>query len=400
MNGRLPSVLVISRAYPNSAFEHQGPWVARQTQALARRGCQMRVVAPTPYWPPLPRPVEFARFRNVEPNRRDGDVEILHPRFVVGPGHTTHALEAISFYATLHRLVKRLHVAKPIELIHAHFSYPDGAAAVALGRALGVPVVVTEHVLWKPWMEAYPLARRQALWAVCRAAACVAVSDAVRRTMREFLPEAQCIRVIPVGVDAEAFPLKRIDRNPDRTEERILFVGWVNYLKGVDVLLQSLRLLIRRRPRVHLTIVGGALFRHKRVQQESLLRSVQELGIEADVTFAGPRSTDGVARFMRRSDLLVLPSRRESCGSVLLEALASGTPVVATRCGGPEEIVTDDVGVLTPVDDADALAAGMERVLENRSAYDPARLRHYALSRFSWERLTEAYLGVYRSVLS
>ena len=85
---------------------------------------------------------------------------------------------------------------------------------------------------------------------------------------------------------------------------------------------------------------------------------------------------------------------------MLLEALASGTPVVATRSGGPEAIVTDDVGVLTPLEDPVALAAGIEQVLDRHSKYDPVQLREYALSKFSWHRLAEAYLTLYRSVLS
>jgi glycosyltransferase involved in cell wall biosynthesis len=400
MPERLPTVLVLSRAYPNRIFGHQGPWVQRQTQALARRGCRVTVVAPTPYWPPLPAPEEFARFRKVEPGRREGTIEVVHPRFLVGPGNSAYALEAVSYYLSVRRLVEHLHADRRFDLIHAHFSYPDGAVALALGRQLRIPVVVTEHVLWKPWMDESRLARPQASWAVCGAAARIAVSDAVRRTMLTFLPRDPGIDVIPVGVDAEAFPLKQISESSAPREERVLFVGWLNYVKGVDVLFESLSLLVRRRPRVRLTIVGGALFRHTRMQQEGLLRSARETGLERHIVFAGPRSAEGVSQFMREGDLLVLPSRRESCGSVLLEALASGTPVVATRCGGPEEIVTEEVGVLTPVDDPVALAAAMDKVLDARSEYNPARLREYALAKFSWDRLSEAYLDIYRSVLS
>jgi glycosyltransferase involved in cell wall biosynthesis len=337
--------------------------------------------------------------RDVERQRRDGDVDVHHPRFLVGPGQTTYALEAAATYASIARRVSRLHRRKPFDLIHAHFSYPDGVVAVMLGRRLGIPVVVTEHVLWKPWMSSYPLVRRQAVWGLEHAAAFAPVSQAVRRSMNGYVGSLRTpMHVIPVGVDGDVFPLKTSAGTRD--QERLLFVGWINYIKGMDVLIDSLTTLVRRRPRVSLTIVGGALFRHKQRQQEELLRRVEAAGLTSQVTFAGPHDASGVARFMRESDVLVLPSRRESCGSVLLEALASGTPVVATRCGGPEELVTDDVGVLVPVEDADALAAGIERVLDRRAAYAPAALRDYALRNFSWERLAERYLAVYESVLS
>jgi glycosyltransferase involved in cell wall biosynthesis len=270
-------------------------------------------------------------------------------------------------------------------------------AAVALGRLLRLPVVITEHVLWKPWLETRPFVRRQAVWAAGRAAARVAVSDATRATMHSFLPERPSIDVIPVGVDGDVFHVK--ESRAEWPDDRILFVGWVNYVKGVDVLIDSMAVLVRRRPRVRLTVVGGALFRDKQRQEDELLRRVRAGGFNSHVVFAGPQTAEGVARFMRESDVLVLPSRRESCGAVLLEALACGTPVVATRCGGPEEIVTEEVGVLTDVEGPAALADAIERVLDRRHVYDPSRLREYVLARYSWNRLADAYLDVYRAVL-
>jgi len=397
MTERRPHVLVLSRNYPNSILSHQGPWVQRQTLALARLGCPMTVLAPSPYWPPIPGPREIVRMRGIERYRREEGVDVHHPRFLAGPGQSLYALEAASTFASLAPVATRLHRKRPFDLIHAHFSYPDGVAAVVLGKRLGLPVVVTEHVLWTPWMRSYPLVRRQAVWGVRHAAAFAPVSHAVRRSMNGFVDTLRTpTHVIPVGVDGDVFRLKPPRGPGDR--ERLLFVGWINYIKGMDILIDSLSALVRRRPCLELTIVGGALFRHKQRQQEELLRKVEAAGLTAHVTFTGPQDAVGVARYMRESDVLVLPSRRESCGSVLLEALASGTPVVATRCGGPEELVTDDVGVLVPVEDSAALATGIEHVLDRRDSYDPVALRQYALSNFSWDRLGERYLAVYDSV--
>jgi glycosyltransferase involved in cell wall biosynthesis len=392
---RKPNVLALCRHYPNRLLEHQGLWVQRQMHALAREGCGVTVLAPHPYWPPIPGPSDFTRLRALERRTREGSLEVFHPRFVTGPGFTTYVLEGASTYAAVRRLAGRLHSIRPFDLIHAHFSFPDGTAAVLLGRALGIPVVVTEHVLWRPWMEADGLVRRQAAWTLRHAAARVVVSRAVQSTVESVLGDCPPMHVIPVGVDGDVFTLK--SKRPEDGEERLLFVGWVNYVKGMDVLIESLTEVVRRRPRVRLTIVGGALFRHKRQQQDELLQAIVKKGLATYVTYVGPHDAAGVAEFMRDSNALVLPSRRESCGSVLLEALASGTPVVATRCGGPEEIVTDDVGILVPPENPSALADALCAVLER--PYDPSRLRSYALSSYSWDHLAKAYLNVYRSVL-
>jgi glycosyltransferase involved in cell wall biosynthesis len=102
---------------------------------------------------------------------------------------------------------------------------------------------------------------------------------------------------------------------------------------------------------------------------------------------------------MRQSSLVVLPSRAESFGSVLVEALACGTPVVSTRSGGPEDIVRDEVGKLVPSEDPAALADAIATILAERARYQPARLREYALRRFGWESVTAQTFDVYREVL-
>jgi glycosyltransferase involved in cell wall biosynthesis len=103
---------------------------------------------------------------------------------------------------------------------------------------------------------------------------------------------------------------------------------------------------------------------------------------------------------MRQSAVLVLPSRRETFGSVLVEALACGTPVVASRCGGPEDIVTPEVGRLVEPEDEHALAAAIEQVLDDAAAYEPVRLREYALEHFAWPRIAGRIAELYGEILA
>ena len=92
--------------------------------------------------------------------------------------------------------------------------------------------------------------------------------------------------------------------------------------------------------------------------------------------------------------------RAESFGSVLVEALACGTPVVATRCGGPEDIVTEAVGMLVPKEDSEALADAFQAVLDHPERYDPARLRAYAVESFSWERIARQTVALYQEAVA
>src|SRR5262245_22038436 len=125
-----------------------------------------------------------------------------------------------------------------------------------------------------------------------------------------------------------------------------------------------------------------------------------DLGLADRVNFAGKKPLNELVQLMQESALLVLPSRKESLGVVLVEALACGTPVVATRCGGPEDIVTSRAGVLVRPDDPEALAAGIELVIDRREAYNPVSLREYAFEKFSWTTIAKQHVDLYREAIA
>lgn len=386
-------LLVLSRAYPNNVTELMGLWVQGLVRQCAQT-CQIKVISPSPYCPPLPHlPENYARFRRVVRHRWDGPVEVFHPRFVLGPGYSTHNFEWLLYYAGIHRTVARLRRNFPFDLIHAHFTYPDGIVAAHLGRRYRVPVVITEQNPWGPWMDEYPKVRDRAIWAARQSACHIAISQSVRSTIEHFAGKMENLIVIPDGVNSSEFSMPA-DQN-GRIPDQIVFVGAVRPVKGVDVLLRAMRILEDSGRRVNLVLVGEAFFGAYRQEELRLQRMVVELDLQDRVRFAGKQPLPELVRYMQQSAALVLPSRAESLGMVLVEALACGTPVVATRCGGPEDIVNDRVGVLVPPEDPGALARGIERVLDHRTDYDPATLRAHALENFGLEsvgtRLTHVY---------
>jgi len=392
-----PKVLVLSRLYPNAVMPNSGIYVRRLVEALANL-CDVRVVAPVPYCPPLGRLLVQTRFRQVPPSSCVNSVEVTHPRFLTGPGYSFHSFEWHTFYWGIRRTVTRLHCEFPFDVIHAHMSYPDGSVAVRLARRYGVPAIITEHAPWLPWMNDYPRVRRVAVWASKHCAFHIGVSRYARDTIAHFTGESENLRVIPVGVDGFAF---EADTNgQERDPNLILYVGRIHRIKGTDILLRAMRRLIVRRPEVRLRLVGGgSFFRDSRQQEDELRLMAGELDLGRHVEFVGEQPPPVVAEFMRKSALLVLPSRAESFGAVLVEALSCGTPVVATRCGGPEDIVNDQVGVLVEKEDPEALALAIERVMDRRHEYDPARLRAHALENFSWTSIARRTVALYAAAL-
>jgi glycosyltransferase involved in cell wall biosynthesis len=215
--------------------------------------------------------------------------------------------------------------------------------------------------------------------------------------MRHYLGDGPRVDVIPNGVDGDVFTPEA--SSAGRYPDQIAYVGLINFNKGIDVLLHAMRHVAAQNERARLVLVGGSYYRNTRLQEEQLKAMSRELGLDGRVEFAGRKSPEEVARFMRESAVLVLPSQAETFGAVLFEALASGTPVVATASGGPQEIVTDDVGRLVPIDDAEALADALLDVLAHRDRFEPERLRAHALDRYSWSAIADQYMTMYREVL-
>jgi teichuronic acid biosynthesis glycosyltransferase TuaC len=392
------NVLVLSRIYPNNVLPLSGLWVEGLTSAL-RRLCEVRVVSPVPYCPPVPNGVSYGRYRQIPRRDRVSGIEVSDPRFLTGPARTLDPIEAASYYWGVRGDIARLRRDFPFDVIHAHFAYPDGAVAARLGHRYEVPVLITEHAPWVPWMVAEPVVRAQAVRASRKAAFHIAGSRFVRATIAQFTGDSDRLRTIPIGVDGQLFvpPPDESARDPDQ----ILYVGRIHSIKGVDVLLRAMRVLVERRPSTRLTLVGGGfIYRGYQRQEEALRRLASELRLDGHIEFVGGRPPKEVAAWMQRSAVLVLPSRAEAFGAVLVEALACGTPVVATRCGGPEDVVADRVGRLVPSDDEEALAGAIEDVLANRDRYDPGQLRAYALEGFSWDTIARRTLALYEAAIN
>jgi teichuronic acid biosynthesis glycosyltransferase TuaC len=386
-------VLVLARSYPNTLFPGLGLWVQRLVRECAKT-CMATVISPVPYCPPMLKLAEYARFRDIPPQRSEDGTQIFHPRFVVAPGRSAYTTEAVMYYLGVRASVDRLFRQDGFDLIHAHFTYPDGVVAARLGARYGVPVIATEHAPWRPnWMDASKIVCRQAVWAAQRLRFHIAVSRSVRTTISEFTGTTERIRVIPIGVDGRLFCPSATGKRV--RSKQILYVGFINYNKGIDVLLRAASRVLPRVPEARLVLVGGSFYRNTRQQEDALRQLALTMDLQDRVTFVGHQPPEEVVRYMRDSALLVLPSHAESFGAVLVEALACGTPVLATRCGGPEDIVNERVGRMIEPGDTAALAEAIEHMLAHRDTYDPRQLRAYALEHFAWERVAERTMALY-----
>lgn len=384
-------MLVLSYMYPNPVDSSAGIFVEEQVRHLART-CNVKVIAPTPWFPPVrlfKRWHEY-RLRPVHEHRKG--IEILRPRFMSIPGDI-FATAGFSYFFSI--LPVMLNIAKTFDfdIIHAHVTYPDGFAAVLVGKLLKRPVIVTEHTGNFRRVIRKTLGRRAlSLHALKNAHLVISVSKNQRRELLQEGLSADKVILIPNGIDLKTFrPMKQ--ETTVKGYRTILFVGHLIENKGVHFLLEALRQLQDRgRNDLQLFLAGDGAWK------EYLMEKAQELGLDSKVHFLGVLDKAGVAQWMRKCDLLVLPSLRESFGIVLIEAMACGKPVVATRCGGPEEIVTDDAGILVAPGDTEALSEGIEHVLQNPGRYKSEAIAEHVRLKYDIDRVAERIVEQHQKV--
>jgi len=222
------------------------------------------------------------------------------------------------------------------------------------------------------------------------AAAVVANSTGLARRAQAFMPDLD-IRVICNGVDGGRFypPPVRGARLPIR----LVTVSRLVATKRIDVLIDAVGLLRQQGLDVHLTVAGGGRL------AEPLGQIVRQRGLGDQVRLLGPVDADAMPQLYRDGDLFVSASVQEGMSNAMLEAMASGLPIVTTQCEGVDELIADN-GLVVETPDARRIADAVSGIVRDRPRYEAmsaaARVRS---GQFSWRRAAEAYMECYRSLV-
>jgi colanic acid/amylovoran biosynthesis glycosyltransferase len=229
------------------------------------------------------------------------------------------------------------------------------------------------------------------------------VSESLQHAVTDFGLEPAKARVIRQGVDPEIFRPANGTVPRDPATLRVISIAWLRWMKGFEWALQAIRTLVDAGVPVQLEIIGGDPTEEvgERSERDRVLHTVEDLGLERHVHLRGSVPSAEVARRLQSSDVLLLPSLDEGLPTVLLEAMASGVPVVATDCGGVSEAFTDGVeGLLVAPRDSEALADALARLWRDpdlRARMGEAG-RATATSRFTLERQLNEFQALYREV--
>jgi L-malate glycosyltransferase len=280
------------------------------------------------------------------------------------------------------------------DVIHAHV-YTAGVPAAIVGTRSGIPVVLTEQFSGFPRRTLSRVDVRKARYAYGRAARALPVSRHLLEAIRSYGIDVP-FEVVPNVVDTSLFFPPDAKRATETVERRLLFVGNLepSQSKGFPTLLRALARLNDSRRDWRLDVFGDG------PDRGSYETSAGALGLGEQLRFHGSQPKTVIAETMRGSDLFVLPSRFDNLPSAIVEALASGLPVVSTTVGGIPELVDERNGRLVAPEDPVALADALQATLEDLDAFDRRAIAAAAGDRYSLEVIGKRLTEIYESALA
>lgn len=397
------NILVFSSWYPNWKNSHSGSFIKEQVEALADStsdrynyivsnwGFEQSEIS-------LKKPINAAKkiynfisTKKLFSHQENGlyDVTNRYLKFS----------DKIPYIGNLDRLldVQKTSIAivekelGPIDLIHAHVSYPAGYVSFLLSQYYNIPYLITEHMGPFPF-DRYVIKGRpipEIDQAINLADQVIAVSDTLANRMKKFGYRRPV--VIPNMVDEDIYVMAKAFKS--KKKFRFLTLSNIELSKGIEDLLNAISIWGPSKDEVEFVIAGYGNDR------DQFINKSKELGIDEIVSWPGRIARKDVPEIMAECDAFVLPSHHESFGIVYVEALACGRPVIATRCGGPEMIVNSNNGRLVPIGDASCLAKELKWMYENIENFQPGQIRAYFMENYSKKAVITQITDQYERLL-
>jgi len=385
-------ILTFTNLFPNSVQVTHGIFIENRLKHLCKKHAdvEIRVVAPVP-WFPTDHPLfgSYGAYSKVEKQAHHGWVKVIYPRYPVIPKvgmKIAPWLMATACYPTIKRIIKQDF---DFDVLDAHYFYPDGVAAMMIAGWLNKPLICTARGSDITLLTRYAGPRKLIGSAVESCETVITVSRALKEEIENLGYHAKRIEVLRNGVDLELFKPVR-DRNAVRRQlglEKFTFlsVGNLLELKGHHMTIKAMQNL----PECELLIAGDGLMNKK------LKALVKDLNVADRVQFLGTIDHDKLPSYYAAADILVLASSREGWANVLLEAMACGTPVVATNIWGtPEVVSTAAAGVL--VDRSpESILAGINQLRANMPNRENTRAH---AEQFSWDDTSDKLYEIFQRI--
>ncbi|MBF7096123.1 glycosyltransferase [Alkalibacter mobilis] len=300
------------------------------------------------------------------------------------PGTMVRFLRRYGFEKLFRHIQK--HEGTP-DLIHSHFYYMSRSAG-ALCRELKIPLVITEHSSKLNMDVVDGSVKDEAIEAYSLADRLIAVSPAIGDSIKKHLGIDPLI--ISNVVDTEEF---KVSENQNEDMFTVVSTGNLIPQKQMDMLIRAFGKVFSSEKQAKLIIFGDG------PEKDKLLKITRELGLENMIELKGIRERSEIASALQRANLFALASKSETFGVSYIEALASGVPVIATRCGGPEYFVNEQNGILIEPDDFEGLVSALELMKFHSNDYDRSKIAKEIDERFSSKAVASRLIELYKDII-
>ena len=381
-------VLIISNLFSNSKEKERGVFTYQIVKKLKNR-CRVEVIAPLPWIPEkFNSRYPYADVPSVE---EFGGIKVHHPRYLVIP-KILGFMHAVFMFLPLLKAVKKVDQLEKIDLINAHWIFPDGVAACWVSRVLKKPIILTALGCDINLYTYMRLRRFQIVNALKKANSITSVANNIKNRMVNLKIQKDRIRVIPNGVDPKLFYIadkkearKRIGLPIEKNI--IITVGSQDEVKGTGFLIDALAMMHKKLDQVPLIVLVG-----QGPLRDALSRKANELNVSDHVFFAGEKPHDEIPLWMNAADIFCLPSIREGHPNVVIEALSCGVPVVASNVGAIAEIINESNGKIFDVGDTYDLC---DRLMSGLEAQWDREVIRFSVANYDWESCADKYYNSY-----
>ncbi len=370
------NILILTHSYPDLNNRWRGIFIQEQAKALSQKHDIFLVCFKVDY-------SHLAPFSGYKFTRRKNQ---KITEYEVTTGRSFPVINQLKYFRNTYSFIrKEIFANHRIDIIHSHFSYPAGFLGTIIQKLNKIPNIITEHSWVKKHFRSW-IHKQCAIYGLKNSDAVVAVSNTLREDLKRYCNRE--VIIIPNVIDPAKFSLSVKLRG--ETFNIGILGGMSNFRKGFDILIESVALLKDLDIRAH---IGG-----DGIHREKFIQLAREKGVYDKCIFYGEILAEDVPQFYSRLDTFVLASRDETFGIVVIEAMASGLPVIATDCGGPKEILTKETGLLVARENPPELANAIRYMSENLESFDREYIRNYVFEKYGTITFTESVSGLYQEV--
>lgn len=387
-------VLVISILYPNSRIYSSGIFVHEQVKALIKAGVKITVIAPVPFvfnflsafnkrWKSMAEIPEFEKIENVD---------IYHPRYIALPKGFLKNLWPYPLYYSIKNLIDKKFVGLKFDLIHAHGALPNDYAAYLLSKKLNLPYVLTVHGATVNYKEVEKKRFKKSAIAIKKASIVTTVSNKTKRRIEKYSGRNNEIITIYNGYKTNVITESGFQK---KAKIDLLYAGNLWETKGIFLLLEVYKTIVKKREDVFLHIVGGGKLREK------VEETAKRFGVANKLKLYGILEHDKLLSMMKGCDIFVLPSWDEALGVVYLEAMSFQKPVIGVEGEGISELIEDGVnGFLAKPKDVESLTEKLLTLINNETLRKEIGVRgKETIQELTWKNNAKKYIEIYRSLI-